>query len=195
MTVTKLDCTHIDGVKHLFYNNEKYMGSDIFFKREGFSERMYDMFCETYLANLTRHHAYGIVNNGQVDALISFYESSHDPSWYLTFARGSGDSTLFKDILDKVIDHNEKQGRLKFFSLVNAKYAHPKLWRKLMYSKYNNERYGFFDEYCTPKDTKCFYELHWDIMYRHFALPVDSVMRCTFLKQEYRDSLPKGGNI
>jgi hypothetical protein len=127
-----------------------------------------------------------------VTAMFSFYESVDSPDWYATQIR-SLDSTSIPFVLDKVIEHNEANGRLKFFSLFNERYR--KAFRKFAFSDYNDARYASFDEFIVPAKTKCIYSLPWSILFNRTLLPVDSVVRCSYLKKEYRLELPKGGNI
>ena len=93
----------------------------------------------------------------------------------------------------EVIKYNESNGRLKFYTLTHSR--HTKLLRRFHWSKYNNERYGYFDEFIVPIKNKCFYVNAWELLYKRLLLPEDSIVRCNYLKQEYRTTLPIGGNI
>jgi len=205
--IVKLDSSHQAAVRPLF-QNDKYMGKRIdqtpefqlyMNKRspaavtDQFNARLYNIFCSNYLSNLNNFHAFGYVDNDTVSALISFYQSNEEPAWYYTLYRSAGDNTKLRDVLDHVIAHNESNGRLKFYTLVHRR--HSKLLRKFHWSDYNNERYGYFDEFLVPAKNKCFYTNHWELLYKRFLLPEDSVVRCNFLKQEYRTELPIGGNL
>jgi hypothetical protein len=158
-----------------------------------FNTVLYGIFCSNYLSNLKNFHAFGYLKDNQVKAMISFYESTEEPAWYYTIYRSTGDNTLLRDVLDKVIDYNEQNGRYKFYTLVHQK--HSKLLRKFHWSKYNNERYGYFDEILVPAKTKCIYTNPFELLFKRFILPDDSVVRCNYLKQEYRTTLPIGGNM
>ena len=151
------------------------------------------MFCANYLSDLKNFHAYGYVEDDQVRALISFYESVEEPAWYYTMYRSSGNNDLLRPVLDQVIDHNESLGRLKFYTLVHER--HSKLLRRFHWSKYNDERYGYFDEYLVPERFKCYYTNAWELLYKRMLLPEASIVRCNYLKQEYRTTLPQGGNL
>ena len=198
MSVVRLNETHREAVYDLF-TQEKYMGVEI--KKESFgagmtafNDAVYQIFCNNYLGDLKNFHAYGYIgDDGKVKALISFYESVEEPAWYYTLYRSGGDNNLLRQVLDAVIEHNEKTGRLKFYTLVHAR--HSKLLRRFHWSKINNQRYGYFDEFSVPSKTRCFWANHWELLYKRFLLPEDSIVRCNFLKQEYRDILPIGGNI
>jgi hypothetical protein len=199
MSVVKLDSTHIDAVKNLF-TNKKYMGVDVnsndYTGGEDveFNKLLYDIFCSNYLSNLNNFHAFGYIGkNGEVKALISFYESIEEPAWYYTIYRSSGNNNLLRDVLDAVIEYNENNGRLKFYTLTNSN--HTKLLRRFHWSKTNNNRYGYFDEFLVPAKTKCFYINPWELLFKRFLVPEDSIVRCNYLKQEYRTTLPIGGNI
>lgn len=199
MTVVKLDSSHKDSVRGLF-ETKKYMGVDIndtSFNRNGdgdrFNQVLYDIFCSNYLSDLNNFHAYGYLEDGHVKALISFYESNEEPSWFYTLYRSSGNNNLLRDVLDEVIKHNEERGRLKFYTLTAS--THTKLLRRFHWSKYNNERYGYFDEFLVPAKNKCLYVNPWELLFKRFLVPEDSIVRCNFLKQEYRTTLPIGGNI
>ena len=212
MNIVKLDKSHRDAAKNLFYSTQKYMGVDNavdsykfvdkklepeyqeLVKNINFNDTMYAAFCGTYLNDLKTFHAFGNINDdGQVTAFATFYESQEEPAWYCTLYRSDGDKNTLKALLDKCIEYNEANGRLKFFTLFNEKHA--KLLRRFTYSDYNNERYGYFDEMLVPKKTKCFYGKYWEVLFKRTLLPADTIIRCSFLKQEYRTLLPVGGNI
>jgi hypothetical protein len=194
MSVIKLTQDHTESVKHLFFKNHKYMGS-LDFTDDNFQTRLYEIFCDTYLSDLNNYHAFGSYDaeTNKVNALISFYESNTEPSWYLTSGRSTGNNLLLKDILDTIMYYNESNGRLKFFTVMNSRQA--RLMRKLGFSKRNAKRYDYFDEYIVNPQQKTFYLDHWEILFGRILLPVETVVRCTFVKKEYRINLPKGGNI
>lgn len=198
MPVVKLDTSHAESLKHLF-ESDRYMGTQL--SEFGFAlnsdvakNRLFNIFCSNYLSGLNSNfHAYGYEHAGVITALISFYESVEEPAWYYTLYRASGESGHLSAVLDTVIDHNEANGRLKFYTLVNSK--HSKLLRRFHWSAKNNERYGYVDEYVVPAKTKCYYVNAWELLFKRVLLPVDTVVRCNYLKQEYRDTIHIGGNI
>ena len=197
MSVVKLTSEHVEAVKSL-YTNKKYMGVDInsdVYKMQDttFNKLTYDIFCSNYLSDLKNFHAYGWVEDNDVKALISFYESVEEPAWYYTQYRSSGNNNLLRSVLDTVIDYNETRGRLKFYTLTHSR--HTKLLRKFHWSKYNDERYGYFDECVVPAQTKSYYTNHWELLYKRMLVSEDSIVRCNYLKQEYRLALPIGGNL
>lgn len=190
-----LNNTHIETIKPLFYKN-LYMGVDhrtSFFmdKDVDFLSMAYNNFCETYLTDLRNYKAFGCVEDGVVKAYIAFYESDESPEWFWTQVR-SGSSDRLPEILDEVMSYNEQNGRLKFYSMFNLKYA--KTFRRLAFSKENSDRYGMFDEYIVPAKTKCKYAMHWQVLYNRTLVPVDTVVRCTFLKHEFRN-IPVAGAL
>jgi hypothetical protein len=198
MPVVKLSSYHVDAVKPLFYN-KRYMGVDSSemqpeMGEDVFNQLVYDMFCSTYLSDLTNFHAYGYVENDEVKALISFYESVEEPAWYYTIYRSSGNNNLLRPVLDAVIAHNELENRLKFYTLVHRKHSH--LLRRFHWSEYNDLRYDYVDEIIVPAKTKCIYTNYWELLFKRMLLPEDSVVRCNFLKNEYRSaSIPVGGYL
>jgi hypothetical protein len=199
MPVVKLNSSHAEAVKGLF-QTKKYMGVDVnssaFTKNDetlNFNKLLYDVFCANHLGDLNNFHAYGYLEDGVVKALISFYESNEEPSWFYTIYRSSGNNNLLREVLDEVIKHNEERGRLKFYTLTNS--SHTRLLRRFHWSKYNDERYGYFDEFVVPAKHKCFYVNPWELLYKRFLIPEDSIVRCNYLKQEYRTTLPIGGGL
>jgi len=195
MKIIKLTFSHADSVKKLFYT-EKYMGLRDFVGDidKTFQDRLYDLFCDNYLTDLENFHAYGAIDDdNNVHALISFYSTDEEPSWYFTLYRSMGKSYLLKNILDKIIKFNEERGILKFYTLVNK--DHSKLLRRFTWSKHNSERYGYFDEFLVPAKHKCFYVNPWELLYRRTLISADTVVRCNYLKQEYRTDLPIGGGL
>ena len=210
MGVIKLNRTHAQAVKPLF-ETDKYMGTQIatndsfkidstvlkendLTKQQAFNMILYGIFCSNYLSGLQNFHAYGYLEDNEIKAMISFYESTEEPAWYYTIYRSSGNNNLLRDVLDKVIAHNEERGKIKFYPLVNKQ--HSRLLRRFHWSQYNDERYGYFDEFVVPAKTKCFYPNSFELLFKRFLLPTDSVVRCNYLKQEHRpEELPIGGNI
>jgi hypothetical protein len=167
-----------------------FMGPNV-----NFSNFYHQSFVETYLSDLNNYHAYGYeTDEGVITTIISFYESSDDASWYWNHIRSMGqNSNHIKQVLNKVIEHNENKGRLKFYSMFPKKYV--SVYRRLAFSKEASTRYDYFDEYNVNTKHQCKFNLAWQILYTRRLLPVDTVVRCTFLKQEYRTELYNGGNL
>ena len=196
MEIVKLNNTHIDMVRPLF-EKEKYMGilaeTKSFVQGDKpFADIFHEAFATTYLSDLNNYHAYGAINNGIVQAYIGFYESIDDASWYWNHVRSFGNN-MIKPVLDEVIQHNEKRGRLKFYSMFPKRYA--KTYRRLAFSEYNNERYDYFDEFYVESRHQCKFTLPWQILYNRTLAPVDTVVRCTFLKQKYRHNISNAGML
>lgn len=198
MNIIKLTSEHKDLIKPLFgyskfmgvdVNNNYFVGADL-----KFQEFYHESFADTYLTGLSNYHAYGVTVNDEIKVMIGFYESTDDASWYWNQVRSDNTNPeLIKHCLDAVIEHNESRGRLKFFSMFPAKYT--KVYRRLAFSKYNSERYDSFDEYVVPTKNQCLYTMPWQILFNRTLAPVDTVVRCTFLKQQYRVKPVIGGNI
>lgn len=193
-TLTKED---VDTLKPIFLS-KKYMGSNVndsdFFEKDKMAEIYHAAFCTTYLTNLTTYHGFGAFDDvGNCLGVISCYQSPDEPSWYGTQIRSNGDRQVARDLLDTMIKFNEAQGRYKFYTLWNAKHA--KLLRRFTFSVWANERYDYFDEILVPAKTKCLYLNYWHILFNRILLPNDTIIRCTFLKQQYRDTIPIAGNI
>lgn len=194
--IVKLTAQHKDAVKLLFFGKNKYMGSSSFADNDdNFQQKLYNIFCDSYLSDLKHHHAFGFYNKetDTVEAFMSFYQGVSEPSWYFTVGRSLGNNFLLKDILDTVMEFNESQGLFKFYTVMNKKQG--RLMRRLGFSNTATERYDFFDEYVVSPKHKTFYSTHWEVLYKRNLLPVETVIRCTFLKQQYRINLPNAGNI
>ena len=198
MNIIKLDKSHTDAIKPLF-NTKNYMGQDIsttnFFYKEKMVELYHKSFYTTYLSDSTNYHAFGMIDeNNNIVALISCYQSPDEPTWYGTNIRSSAkDPEIVRRLLDKMIYFNEQQGRLKFYTLWTAKHA--RLLRRFAFSDETNERYDYFDEMIIPAQTRCFYNNYWQVLFNRVLLPHDTIVRCSFLKQKYRNKLHVGGNI
>jgi hypothetical protein len=160
-----------------------------------FEEFYYEAFKETYLTDLKSYHAYGYMDEqGTITTAIGFYESNEDASWYWNHIRTTGNNIQhIKQVLDKVLEHNEKNGRFKFYSMFPTKYI--KTYRRLAFSKAASERYDYFDEYYVESRHQAQFSLPWQILYNRTLLPVDTMVRCTFLKQKYRENLYHAGRL
>jgi hypothetical protein len=140
-------------------------------------------FEETYLSDLRCFHAFGEVNDGLVTSFLAFYSSVDEPAWFCTSTRCADIETMQR-IADSVIEYNETNGRLKFYTLVGSGYDIVPA----------GNRYNYFDEFYVPQQSKCFYTVPWETLYKRTLLPVRTIVRCNFLKQEYRTELPLGGS-
>lgn len=187
MEIVKLSINHSNAVRPLF-EKQKYMGLTAATKTfiqddKEFADFFHEAFVTTYLSDLRNYHAYGALENGIVQAYIGFYESHDDAAWYWNHVRSFGNN-MIKPVLDRVIQHNEERGRFKFYSMFPSKYV--TAYRRLAFSKYNNERYDYFDEFYVNDRHQCMFTLPWQILYNRTLAPVETVVRCTFLKQKYR---------
>ena len=197
MIIKKLDKSHEDGLFPLFVV-DKYMGSDVessdFFAKNAMARIYHKGFCTTYLTDLKSYHAFGAFDDeGEIIGAISCYQSSDEPAWYGTQIRSKNSKKVARALLDEMIKFNESTGRFKFYTLWNAKHA--KLLRRFSFSNWADERYDYFDECLVPAKNKCVYTHHWQILFNRILLPNDTIVRCTFLKQKYREITPLGGNI
>ena len=68
-------------------------------------------------------------------------------------------------------------------------------YRRLAFSKQASERYDYFDEFFVSERHQAKFSLPWQILYNRTLIPVDTVVRCTFLKQKYRQNLFHAGRL
>lgn len=199
MKIIKLQSEHLDLIGHLFYR-DKFMGVDkkninLDYERDVITEMYLNAFTCSYLTDAKNYHAYGVLNDeGEINSLLGFYESVDDASWYWTQVRTAGNnSNEIKMLLDVAMEHNEKNGRFKFYSMFPLEYR--KVYRRLAFSDIAKERYDYFDEYQVEAKHYLIFSLPWQILYNRTLVPVDSMVRCTFLKQQYRDALYNAGRL
>lgn len=199
MKIVKLTKKHTETIRHLF-KLTKFMGVDhsknyFIGSGEDFSDYYLGTFVSTYMSGLKNYHAYGAEEDtGEINSVIGFYESNEDASWYWNHVRTTGNKPAeIKLILDRIMAHNEEQGRYKFYSMFPLKYQH--VYRRLAFSKINSERYDYFDEFHVSEKHQCQFSLPWQILYNRTLVPVDTIVRCTFLKQQYREKLFNAGRL
>lgn len=199
MSVIKLTSKHADIIRHLF-KGHRFMSvstdKNYFVGNElKFEEFYYEAFKETYLTDLQSYHAYGYLDKeGNITTILGFYESNEDASWYWNHIRTTGNNAShIKKVLDAVLEHNEKNGRFKFYSMFPTKYINT--YRRLAFSKHASERYDYFDEFYVSERHQTKFSLPWQILYNKTLIPVDTVVRCTFLKQKYRQNLFHAGRL
>lgn len=199
MKVIKLTNEHIDAIKPLFMV-PKFMGVETesnYFVGPNlkFDEFYHEAFSETYLSGLKSYHAYGAYDdNNNIIGLMGFYESTDDSSWYWNTIRTLGDNkSAIRALLDKVMEYNESNGRYKFYSMFPKKYAN--VYRRLAFSPEASERYDYFDEYYVEAKHQCKFNFVWQILYNRTLVPVDTIVRCTFLKQKYRQNVYNAGRL
>jgi hypothetical protein len=196
--IVELDHTHKEAIKPLFYT-KTYMGIDLHnnyivdTSDTSVEDIFHQTFSDSYLSGLINYKALGLIEDGKIKSLISFYMSTDDASWYGTMIRSLHDKNYVRPLLDAAMAYNEARGRYKFYTLWSSK--HSPLLRRFAFSDLANERYDYVDELIVPARTKCVYTNYWQILFNRTLLPTDTVVRCTFLKQQYRNQLPKGGNL
>lgn len=146
----------------------------------------YEYFCDHYLRGFDGY-SIGFIQDDKVEALIGYEIDKEEPSWFLTLFRASGKGERHLPwCLDLACSHNEMEKRLKFYSCMNAKHAGKTNIRKFLFSEDVNQRYDYFDEYIVKANEKCPHNKHYELLYMRYTYPVDTVVRCTYLKQEYR---------
>lgn len=196
MVIRLLDQTDIEATKDLFLV-PSYMGTDIdkcrFYVSEKYSQFYHETFCCSYLSGLNNYKSIGYFEENNLLGFLSYYISNDDPSWYGTQIRSTGGKEVVRTLLDYAIKNNEDEGRFKFYTLWSKEHA--RLLRRFAFSDYNKKRYDYFDEYIVPKLHKPFYTSHWHVLFNRVLLPIDTVVRCSYLKKEYRNNLPIGANI
>lgn len=187
MKVEKLNSSHKEALIPLFTNTQ-YMGADLKdyhsqHSVEEFKEIAYNVFSDTYLSDLKNYAAFGTIEDGMVTSVIAGYASLENPEWYWTQVR-SKNALAIKYALDAAIEYHEQNGRFKFYSAFNLKYKES--YRRLAFSKENQERYTYVNEFVVPAKTRCPYLTPWQVLFNRTLVPVDTVVRCAFLKPEYR---------
>jgi len=196
--VIKLNNSHIEDLCPLF-ENQQYMGVSLenknFFGKEKLPE-FYDHFCNSYLGACQTYHAYGVWDDekNKLQCVMSFYESVDEAAWYGTLVRSLGED--FKSLhmcLDTLIKYNEENGRLKFYIMVPERYNN--IYRRFLMSPWAKERYDSVDEFYVKAKEQCKYTSPWHFLYSRLLNPTDTVVKCLYLKREYRTELINGGKF
>lgn len=197
MEIKLLDERHIAIARDLFSVN-KHMGVDprvnLFTDKDAtFIDIAYNTFCESYLSGLKNYKAFGAFNDsGQLLSYVSGYMSMDSPAWYLTMVRSKNRASA-RSCFDRILQYCEADGRFRFFSLMNLDRSDS--FREFLYSPVNKERYSYVDEYIVPAKTKCIYTIDWNILFNRTLVPVDTIVKLSYLKPEYRTEIPTGGFI
>lgn len=167
---------------------------DNFQGKSKINDLYHDHFCYSYLSGLKTYKAVGYLDaDKNILGFLSLYQSPDEPSWYGTQIRSVGGKKIVRDLLDFAMDLNEKDGRFKFYTLWSSDQT--RYLRRFAFSSFNNERYDYFDECVIPANHKCFYTNYWHVLFNRTLIPIDVTIRCTFLKQQYRNNIPIGGHI
>jgi hypothetical protein len=158
-----------------------------------FNERInkFEIFSDTYLSRLHNYKAYASIDDG-ITSIVGFYESVDYPEWFVTYMMYENQNHLSL-VVDDAIDYNERKGKLRFFSLVDEKYRND--YNSIILSNKQQERYGWFDDFVVKSKNKCIHIVPWQALYFRTLVNGDTIVRCNFLKQEYRKDIPNGGNI
>ena len=188
--IIKLTQEHIEIVREAFFHD---IGTRTTNDRQIRNQILYESFCNNYLMGLDNFHAFGKIDNGKIVSFISFYESIDEPSWYQTSFRNIGKPEYLIELLDNIIEYNENNGRLKFYTLLMVDQQN--VIKRFELSDNAIERYGCFDEYVCKENQKPYFNQHWEILYKRTLIPTETVVCCNYLKRKYRTTLPNLGNI
>ena len=195
MKILKLDTVNTTDVENLFAK-DKFTGMGItagFDKSNDlFAGIMLDSFYKTYLSGLTNFQAYGFFDS-ELESIVAFYESNDEPAWYFTHCKTNGSPASLHKLFDHVLKLQESKGRLKFYTLIDAGSVNN--FRSQIFGEENSSRYSYYDEYRIPPKTKCYYEVAWELLFKRTLLPNETVVRCEYLKSQFRSNLPIGGSL
>lgn len=171
-TIKRVDISNCEGLENLIEDSEKRQH-----------------FISYYLGDTTNFRAYGYFVNDQLHGVISCIKSLFDASWYITHVFYL-DISIVPKLLSYCITTYENEGLYKFYNLVSENDNNDLFWKDT-----DKERYIHVDECVIPVKTKCFYNHYWLILQERLLLDTEYIVRCNFLKQEYRKSIPISGNI
>lgn len=159
-----------------------------------FNERInkFEIFSDTYLSNLRNYKAYASVENESITSIVGFYESADYPEWFVTYMMCTVQDHL-RLVMNDAIDYNERKGKLRFFSLIDEK--HQPTYNNIILSDEQWRRYGWFDDFMVKSKNKCIHVMPWHALYFRTLVDGNTIVRCNFLKQENRKTIPNGGNI
>jgi hypothetical protein len=176
----KLTLDHSSKIKNLF-NKTDEVSSPFDIKAVGFSNVEHEIFHNNYLGQLKNWHSFA---DDQVSTAIVFYQSEDEASWYITDTFGSGD---MQSLISEAIEFNQKYNLFKFYLTIPVDTAES--------FSLNNHEYDYFDEMIVQKKTRCHFSTIWQLLY-HRTLPTnDTLVRCYYLKREYRKTINIGGSL
>ena len=195
METKLLDYSDIDKIGNLF-DLPKQMGIDSskfdLITKNGFSNLTKETFTNTFLSGLEHYRAFGTFEDDRLISFIATYDSIDNAEWYFTQVR-SVNKIGVQHSLDLAIAYYESKNKFRFYSVFNLDYD--KVFRRFAFSKYNNERYDSVNEFIVPAKTRCIYSNVWQILFNRTLVPVDTIVRLTYLKPEFRPELGIAGNI
>lgn len=184
----KLTIDHIDEIEELFKQKNCYrylpdynpnLNSDV--DSEKFYNFEHQIFVKNYLGQLKNWSSFA--NKTKTSGIVCF-QSEDEPSWYITDIYGVDE---IKSIILEAIEYHENLNLYKFylvlpFELINE------FSLELSY-------YDYFDEIVVEEKTKCFFTTFWQILYKRILPSKKSIVRCYFMKKEFRKNIPLMSNI
>lgn len=178
MSIVKLNShTLPDQIRHLFHTPQSL--SD---------------FCSYYLTDSRAYHAFASLQNNRVESVISMCQSYEDPCWFIT-----GCYNVFgnpynvadtRDLISGAILYNEQQQLYKFFVTLPTNQETRRPTETLPVPV----NYDYFDEMVVPKQGKVFFNKYWFALFNRTLPTEDVLVRCYYLKQEYRGLPMIGGS-
>ena len=177
MNIIKLDLTH----KEIIID---------FLKMRKVPEYYIDDFCHTFLTGLKTFHAYGaLLDSGKLAAVMGYYESTDEASWFLKRIYGTNREAL-RSVLTKLLQVNESIGINKWYVKLRLRKTVNKFCQSII-----DHRYCMVDEYMVGAMQKCKFNLAWQVLYDRTLDKNDTVIKCVFLKPECRTVTFNAGGL
>lgn len=176
----KLTLAHSDNIKNLFTSSDS-LDNQLDIASPGFINVSHEIFQTNYLGQLNNWHSFADEN---LTTAIVCYQSQDEASWYLTHKVGNGDIT---HLISEAIEYNQNCNLFKFYMIIPT--------TNLDTFSLGINEYDYFDEMIVPKKTRCYYSTIWQLLYQRVLPTEDTIVRCYYLKKEYRKTINIAGTL
>lgn len=180
----KLTLDNIADISHLFNKENAFsytpeMQYDI--AQENFVNLEHEVFATNYLGQLKNWHSF--INNKKTSAVVC-YQSEDEPSWYITNIYGTED---INQLISEAAAYNETCNLYKFYIVIPEQNLHN--------FKLELSNYDYFNEIFVKEKSRCYYTTFWQVLYKRTMPDKNTIVRCYYLKKEFRKLTTSMSNI
>lgn len=198
MQTRLLQYTDLDNLTNLLSRQQTYFGLPIEqFPGELVSKKSIFNYTNSYLKEENAYYkAFGCFDDeGNLQGSISVDFMQDQPFWILrrivvdeSIKADAKTIKIINSLMKHAIEAGETAGYFQHLYLIPAKYkrAHSKIWGEHDLRK---DRYTAVEMEYVKANTPSRFRLYWELLYGRTVFPLDTVVRCSIMNADVRDSL------
>lgn len=196
LSVRALTTADLEPLLALLRGQTKYFGVPIAeFPGDLLSDAAVAYMVNFYLSQDNGYQCFGCFDGPALVGTLTADYLVRRPEWILRriaveqSLKGSAQAAeVTQRLMAHALDFGEAHGYYQHKNLIPAKYrnAHLKFWGG---QPAREGRYDVFQLEFVPANTRSRFAEHWELLFGRITMPIDSVVRVSMLKPEFRDAM------